>query len=106
MARRFTPKIITTNDLLEGDVIYLTADGSWTRRFSDAKLFLEQAEAEAALARIETRQDIHVGAYLADAETGIDGRPQPVHFREQFRATGPSNYFHGKQAETGDVQVQ
>ena len=29
---------------------------------------------------------------------GPDG-PEPGHPREAFRAYGPSNYFHGKQAE-------
>ena len=28
-----------------------------------------------------------------------DGTPIPTHFRETFRATGPSNYAHGKQVE-------
>jgi len=28
---------------------------------------------------------------------GPDG-PEPTHFREDFRRTGPSNLFHGKQA--------
>ena len=31
MARAFTPKVVTANDLLEGDVIYLTAANDWTR---------------------------------------------------------------------------
>ena len=34
MPRAFTPKVITANDLLEGDVIYYTADNSWTREMS------------------------------------------------------------------------
>jgi len=37
-----------------------------------------------------------VGAYLADAVAGDNG-PEPTHFREDFRRTGPSNYAHGKQ---------
>ena len=103
MPRKFTPKVITTNDLMEGDAIYLSAGDSWTRIFGQATLFLTQEEAETALERIGKRQDIHVGAYLADAEAGSDGRPRPAHFRERFRANGPSNYFHGKQAETANV---
>ena len=39
-----------------------------------------------------------VGVYLADVAVK-DGTPEPTHFREEFRRTGPSNYFHGKQAE-------
>ena len=41
-------------------------------------------------------------AYLADVALGPDG-PEPTHFREDFRATGPSNYNHGKQAEQTHV---
>jgi hypothetical protein len=29
---------------------------------------------------------------------GANG-PEPTHFREDFRRTGPSNYFHGKQVD-------
>ena len=39
-----------------------------------------------------------VGVYLADAKPGPNG-PEPVHFREEFRTRGPSNYKHGKQVD-------
>ena len=97
--KRFKPKIITSNDLIQGDAIYLAEGGGWSRRFEDARVFIEPGEADAALAQADRRQDLHVGAYLADAEKGADGLPRPAHFRERFRATGPSVYFHGKQAE-------
>jgi len=88
MARPFTAQIITSNHLIEGDSIYLTSTGSWSRRASDAVL-LETAEIAALqLTSANQHTDLHVGAYLADA----------THFREGFRAVGPSNYFHGKQA--------
>ena len=32
----FTPKVITANALLEGDVVYLTGDG-WTRELREAE---------------------------------------------------------------------
>ena len=97
--KRFMPKVVTTNDLMEGDVIYLAEDGSWTRKFAYAQVFTAAEAANEALADAEKQRNIHVGAYLADAEIGPDGRPQPVHFRERFRTLGPSNYVHGKQAE-------
>ena len=103
MARKFTPKVITSNDLLEGDVIYLTEGDAWTRQFGDALLYVDEAQAAAALARVDEWRDIHVGAYLAEAEAGTDGRPRPTHFREKFRATGPSINVHGNQAEAGNV---
>ena len=99
MPRRFSPKVVTSNHLLEGDAIYLSALGGWTREFGEAKLFREQEKAEEALAEADRQRHVHVGAYLADAEAGPDGRPRPTHFREEFRTRGPSNYFHGKQAE-------
>ena len=103
--KRFVPKVVTTNDLMEGDVIYLAEDGSWTRDFGGAKVFLEAEAANLALAEAEKQRDVHVGAYLADAEIDSAGRPSPVHFRERFRTIGPSNYFHGKQAEGLSVRV-
>ncbi|RPE71811.1 uncharacterized protein DUF2849 [Pacificibacter maritimus] len=97
MARPFTPKIVTANALLEGDVIYLSAQNTWVRDLSDAALFDQQDEAEARLA-FAAKDGMIVGAYLVDAVQGENG-PEPVHFREDFRRTGPSNHNHGKQAE-------
>ncbi len=99
MPRAFTPKVITANHLLDGDVIYLTDAGDWTRELSEAALLTEQDVAEARLSEAQAQHQITVGAYLADAKAGADGQPEPTHFREEFRRTGPSNYFHGKQAE-------
>lgn len=98
MARKFLPKVATGNDLLEGDVVYFTADGGWTREHAEAALAHDEPEAEALLAAALRFPDQIVGVYLADAEIR-NGRPAPVHFREAFRTRGPSNYFHGKQAQ-------
>lgn len=98
MSRRFTPKVITANDLREGDVIYLTADDRWSRNHIEAELIDDEAHAEVRLIHAARQSGDIVGAYLADATSGPNG-PEPVHFREVFRARGPSNYAHGKQAE-------
>ena len=102
MSRIFTPKIVTANALLEGDVVYLTADDSWTRRISEAELIDDEAHAEIRLLDAEMRSDEVVGPYLADARRSDDG-PRPAHFREDFRARGPSNYAHGKQSDLKHV---
>ncbi|SFI91186.1 DUF2849 domain-containing protein [Celeribacter neptunius] len=95
MSRVFTPKAITANALLEGDVIYLDHAGQWVRDLRMARAYTEKEMAEAALN--EAARDLTaVGAYLADVKLGEHG-PEPTHFREDFRRTGPSNYFHGKQ---------
>ena len=99
MAREFTPKVLTANDLLEGDAIYRAADGGWTRHHLNAKLFVDAEAAQVALVAAEQEAGVAVGPYLADAVCTSDG-PRPVHFREAFRARGPSNYAHGKQEST------
>ena len=95
MSKSFTPKVVTANDLLKGDVIYQTANG-WTRDLANAEILTDEAHADLRL--IEGSQQIAdvVGVYLMDV--ALDGTaPHTTHFREAFRAKGPSNYVHGKQ---------
>lgn len=101
MPRQFTPKVVTANALIEGDVIYLTEDNNWTRDMCMAELLTDEAHAQLRLLEAQSQPSVSVGAYLADAVSGATG-PEPTHFREDFRRRGPSNYFHGKQ-ETAHV---
>ena len=97
MTRRpFTPKVITANALIEGDAVWLTADDRWTRDIREAELIEDEAIADDRLISASAQVDVVVGVYLADAKQTVDG-PAPTHFREEFRARGPSNYAHGKQ---------
>jgi len=104
MSRPFTPKVVTANDLLDGDNVWLTADDRWSGAIRDAELIVDASQAQLRLLFADSQQHEIVGAYLADATPGPDG-PAPVHFREQFRTRGPSNYAHGKQAEARHVQL-
>ncbi len=97
MSQQFTPKVITANALLEGDVVYLTTDGHWTRHHVEADLIRDAVTADIRLLEAQALAHEVVGPYLADATLGANG-PEPVHFREAFRTRGPSNYDHGKQA--------
>ena len=96
MHRAFTPKVVTGNALLEGDVIYLTETDGWTRHLAEAEMLTDEAHAQVRLLDAQSRHSEIVGAYLADVTPGPSG-PEPVHFREDFRRKGPSNYRHGKQ---------
>ena len=96
MPRHFTPKVVTANALLEGDVVYLTNADTWTRDLKDAVLLHDEADAELRLLQAQAQSGVVVGAYLVDMTAGPNG-PEPTHFREAFRRTGPSNYQHGKQ---------
>ena len=102
MARKFTPKIVTANDLFSGDVIYLTAADSWSHWHQDAQLLVTPEQADARLDVALAQQEHGGGPYLADAAIGDNCTLAPTHFREAIRTRGPSNYFHGKQAEQGD----
>ncbi len=98
MARAFKPCVLTANDLFDGGVVYLAPDGAWTRRPVDAYLFEDEGEAHRSLAAAEAQEDAVVGPYLMAAVREGHRGPEPVHIREVLRATGPSNYCHGKQA--------
>ena len=97
MPKPFTPKVISASHLLEGDVIYLTAENGWTRDLAQADVLTDEADAELRLIEASQQTDVTVGVYIADVALD-DGVPRPTHFREEFRTTGPSNYHHGKQA--------
>ena len=102
MAARFTPKVVTANALIEGDVVYLTTDDAWSRHHHAAELIEDEAHAQMRLLFAASQKLVVVGAYLADAKPGQMG-PEPVHFREAFRTRGPSNYLHGKQTDEKNV---
>jgi hypothetical protein len=97
MARAFTPKVLTANRLIEGDVVYFGNNGEWVLSHDDALFLDDEVHASELLANAHKQADLLVGAYLADAILK-DGKPVPTHFREEFRTRGPSNYEHGKQA--------
>ena len=99
MAQDFIPKVITGNAVLSGDVVYLRADDQWTWDLALAEVLDDPADAEVRLLQAQGRAAEIVGAYLADVAVTTDG-PRPLHFREDFRAKGPSNYFHGHQENT------
>ncbi|WP_298862626.1 DUF2849 domain-containing protein [uncultured Sulfitobacter sp.] len=95
MPKDFKPSVITANDLLVGDVVYL--DGlTWVRDLAQAEVLTDEADAEIRLLEASARTAEVVGVYLIPVETA-KGTTQTIHFREAFRATGPSNYSHGKQ---------
>lgn len=98
MAQQSNTKIISANALLSGEVIYLTASGTWSPHHGKALMISSIDVGEDLLTTASMQGDI-VGAYLADATLDELGQPAPKHYREAFRASGPSNLFHGKQAD-------
>ncbi|WP_405402950.1 DUF2849 domain-containing protein [Paracoccus sp. Ld10] len=91
------PGVITANDLREGHNLWMCADG-WTPDPRQATVYDDEAIADLALLEAVAQSEVVVGPYLVEAKRGPNG-PEPVHFREAFRQRGPSNYFHGIQAD-------
>jgi len=90
-------KVITANDLLSGEVVYLTASGKWSPEHGNAIMFNEIDMANARLAGVQVSDNSIVGPYLAGATQDQNQDPSPLHFREIFRTKGPSNRILGKQ---------
>lgn len=88
MSKTPTPQIVSANDLLDGDVVYLTNFGDWTRLIEEAAIALTSNAADALLAAAD-QPDKVVGPYLVPVDQSDDG-PVPRHFRERFRVDGPS----------------
>lgn len=93
MAQAFKPSVITANDLLKGDVVYLNG-ATWVRDLTQAEVLTDEADADIRLLEAAAQVADVVGVYLIPVDTA-DGI-QTTHFREAFRASGPSNYAHGK----------
>ena len=104
MAREYKPQIVTANDLFEGDAVYYTAAGGWSREHGEAIVAWSKDAADKLLQAANEQQARIVGPYLAEVTMGDDNRPSPVHFREAFRTRGPSNYLHGKQELASSIQ--
>ena len=92
-------KILTANYLLSGKGIYLTSEKKWVENSANAAVFDNQEDADNALTFAETQINKLQSAYLIDVVLTSDGTPMPISKKELIRATGPTNYFHGKQAE-------
>lgn len=99
MSKRFTPKVVSANALIEGEAVWLTADDRWTPDMGEAELIEDEAVAQLRLLFAKGQPSVVVGAELVDAAADAAGRPVPTHFREAFRTHGPTNYVLGKRAE-------
>ncbi len=99
MAKRFRPGVITANRLIEGDVVYLTASGTWSGALQDAAYFEHEDVARLCLEQASGKTDRVVDTYIAAAERDAEGHLRPARLREVLRAQGPGNYRHGKRSE-------
>jgi Protein of unknown function (DUF2849) len=86
-----TFQIVTANNLIDGAVVYRTAEGRWTTHIGAALGVADEAEAKAllALAESDAARQIMVAPYLVEVD-GTPGHWQLKSWRERIRAEGPS----------------
>lgn len=93
-------KVITANRLIDGEVVFQAANGTWAELIGEAAVLTEKDAVAAALAAAarSVADRIIVDPYEIDViETG--GRLEPSRFREKIRAAGPTTHpALGKQA--------
>ena len=92
---------VTANRLLDGEVVYFTAKGSWSERFEDADVAHSKDDGEALLQKampsVEALEII--GPYLFEVRE-LEDNTAPVSVRENIRMNGPTVRLDlGKQAE-------
>lgn len=82
------PQIVTANSLLEGDAVFRTAEGEWTRDVNRAGLLADKAAAESANAAALADGRV---VDVAVIDVTVDGSAiVPVRLRERIRAFGPT----------------
>ena len=82
-------QVVTANALTTGDVVYLSGCDEWSPDLAHAELIDDAGLADVRLSAAQRQDSLVVGPYLAKVAL-TDAGPRPVHFREVFRATGPS----------------
>jgi len=86
-----TQQVISANRLDNGFVVYLAADGSWSKLISGSVIAMDETAADELLKEAkQAEQDrVVVDPYLIDVAE-VDGEVRPIKYREFIRATGPS----------------
>jgi len=84
MAKVFHSKIITANDLMSGEVIFMTSNG-WSTDYKRAILAETPEQVEVLLAKAEAQPAKAVGAYAVDTKPDAKGINTPFHNREVIR---------------------
>ena len=85
------PQIITANRLIDGEVVFRAADGTWVRDVNGSGVLGTKDEVAAAEAAAAADFAAAVVVDVATIDVTVaDGRVVPVRLRERIRAYGPT----------------
>lgn len=89
--QKFVTQVLTANDLVDGSVVFLRADGVWSRWIAEAAVADGEAASEHLLqaAHGAVADNEVVEPYLIEV-VQQDGAPRASHIREHLRTLGPS----------------
>jgi hypothetical protein len=81
------PNVVTANRLVDGIVVYLASDGSWTEEIERARIASTEDETQALKSQAEqaVKDRIVVAMYAMPVEIK-DGAVDPLSVRERIRA--------------------
>jgi Protein of unknown function (DUF2849) len=82
------PNVVTANRLVDGIVVYLAADGSWTEDIAGARI--AETEDETKALEAEAAKDVALRKVVAvyPMEVALaDGSVDPLSVRERIRAS-------------------
>lgn len=85
--------LISANDLLIGDVVYLTPGHGWSRQLTDALAIAEKSDALTVFTRVSNDQAVVVGHTLLEANQHADGTLTLSHYRDRIRFSGPTHTY-------------
>jgi len=84
-------QVISANRLIDGLVVYLTADGNWSEAIDFARVFEAADEAKAGLAEAlaDVARNLIIDPFLVSVASGGDGLRAAL-LRDEIRARGPT----------------
>ena len=83
--------LLSANELLSGQVVYLTTNQQWSRDILDAHQYDDHAVAAQALEALEADQSVVLSPLIVDARRHVDKTLTMTHFRNRFRESGPTH---------------
>jgi hypothetical protein len=81
-------RMVTAQRLIDGRVVYLRADRTFTQRDAEALATHDDAQIEAALAWASAQTEIVVEPYAIEVRVRADGTIEHATARERIRAMG------------------
>jgi hypothetical protein len=82
------PSVLTANRLLDGIVVYLAADGSWTEDIAQARIANTEEETKALEAEAAEAVKARKVVAVYPMEVALhDGEVNPLSVRERIRAS-------------------